>query len=82
MHWIPMSSHFTEQSNVALARQLARSKKSKIRASSTRPPPTALYRRVGSKGGEDFLQRDKGRGNTSLSICKPQILARVVGRNV
>ena len=29
MPWIPMSSHFTEQSKVALARQLAWSKKSK-----------------------------------------------------
>lgn len=77
-----MSSHFTEQSKVALARQLAWSKNSKIRAPSTRPTPTALYRRAGSKRGEDFLQRDKGRGNTTLSICKLRILARLLGRSV
>jgi hypothetical protein len=75
-----MSSHFTEQSNVALARQLSWSKRSKFRAPSTRPTPTALYRRAGSKRGEDFLQRDKGRGNTTLSICKLQTPARLVGR--
>lgn len=79
---IPMSSHFTEQSKVAMARKLACSKKSKIRAPSTRPPPTALYRRAGSKRGEDFLQLDKGRGNTTLSICKLRILARLLGRSV
>lgn len=77
-----MSSHFTEQSNVARARQLSWSKRSKIRASSTRPTPTALYRWAGSKRGEDFLQRDKGRGNTTFSICKLQIPARLVGRSV
>jgi len=79
-----MSSHFTEQSNVARARQLSWSKRSKIRASFDEAHTHSLIQMgwFEARGGLPSTGQGPRKYCTTFSICKLQIPARLVGRSV